>query len=158
MSRHVDKLLSCLNSDNALEVTHHHGERVRTKNRAYTIDRVLIFLAIRIKRRVNRFLKSLKSVSYLNYVCAENLHSCNVGRLLFNIDGTHIDIALKPEISRRRRKSHAVLTGACLCDDLFLAHILSQKRLSHAMVELMCARMVKVLTLCVKLNLTAKRI
>ena len=28
MSRHIDKLLSCLNADNALEVTHHHGESV----------------------------------------------------------------------------------------------------------------------------------
>ena len=45
-----------------------------------------------------------------------------------------------------------MLTGTGLSDDLLLAHILSQQHLAHAMVELVGAGMVQVLTLGIQLH------
>ena len=84
-------------------------------------------------------------------VGAEDLHARDVGRLLFDVHGTHINVALQTEVSSGGGQSHTVLTGTGLSDDLLLAHVLGQQRLAHAVVELVCAGVVQVLALGVQL-------
>ena len=50
---------------------------------------------------------------------------------------------------------HAVLTGTGFGNDLLFAHILGKESLAHAMIELVCARVVQVLALDVELNARA---
>ena len=96
-------------------------------------------------------------MSYLHNICSEYLHSCNVGSLFLYINRAHIDITFKPEVCSCGCKCHPVLTCARFCDDLFLAHILCEQRLAHAVIELMGAGMVEVLALCIELNVAKAR-
>ena len=125
---------------------------MRAENRAYTIDSILILSCVSGKSIVNSFFKGCKSVSYLNYVCAEDLHSCDVGSLLFDINRAHIDITFKSEICRCGSEVNTVLTCAGFCDDLLFAHVFSKEGFAHAVIELMRACVVKVLALYVELN------
>ena len=151
LTGHIEELLPRFDSDDALEITHHHRERVRADHGAYAVNRVLIFLHICVKGGVNRFFEGHKPVCHLDDICAEYLHSRDVRSLLFNIDRAHINVALKPEISRRGGKRNAVLTRSGLGDNLFLAHVFRQQRLAHAVVQLVRAGVVEVLALYVKL-------
>ena len=109
-------------------------------------------------RRVDRLLQGLQAVGDLDDVCAEHLHTRDVGSLLLDIDSAHIDIALESEIGGGCRQRDAVLTRAGLGDDLLLAHVLGEKRFAHAVVELVGAGMVQVLTLSVELDASAQSV
>ena len=45
-----------------------------------------------------------------------------------------------------------MLTCACLCDDLLLAHVLGEKSLPETVVDLMCPCMVEILSLQIDLS------
>ena len=125
---------------------------MRTNDRADAINGVFVILSIRRKCRVYRFLERLQAFRDLDDVCAEDLHACNIGSLLFDIHSTHINITFKTEISRRRRKRYAMLTCARFRDDFLFAHVFGKERFTHAMVELMRTRVIEVLAFHVKLD------
>ena len=158
VSGHIDELLARLDTDDALEVAHHHRERMRPEYRTDTVDRVVIFLAVCLKGRIDRFLQGLESVSHLDDVRAENLHSRDIGSLLFDIDGAHIDVTFQAEVCRSGRQRYAVLTRAGLGNDFLFPHVFREQRLAHAVIELMRTRVVQILALCVKLNSAAELI
>ena len=62
LTRHVEELLSCLNTDNALKITYHHRERMGANNRADAVNSILILFTVCRKRRIDRFLESCESI------------------------------------------------------------------------------------------------
>ena len=158
MAGHIEKLFARLDPDDALEIADHHRERVRTEDGADAVDRVVVFFAVRFKRRVDGLLERLQPVGDFDDVRAEDLHPCDVGRLLLDIDRAHVDVAFQTEIRRGSGEGDAVLTGACLGDHLFLAHVFGEQGLAHAVVELMRAGMVEIFAFRVKLPAAAHRV
>ena len=69
----------------------------------------------------------------------------DVGPLLLDVDLAHVNLALELHQRGRGGERDAVLSRARLRDDLALAHALSKKRLAEAVVDLVGARVVKVL-------------
>ena len=127
---------------------------MRTDDGADAIDRILIFFCVSGKGRVHGLLKRLQAVGDLDDVRAQNLHTSDVGCLLFDIDRAHVNVAFHAEIRGGRGHSDAVLARARLGDQLLLAHVLGQKTLAHAVVELMGAGVVQILALYVDLGTT----
>ena len=103
LTRHAQKLLSCLLAHNVLEVTHHEGERMRAENASDAVDAVLVLVCVCRKSRVNSLLQGLKTFCDLDDVCTENLHSRYVGSLLFDVHRTHVNVTFKTKVSRRCR-------------------------------------------------------
>ena len=67
---------------------------------------------------------------------------------------SHIDVALKTEISSRGCECNAVLTCAGFRDYFLFAHILREQSLTHTVVELVRSGVVEVLSLNVELNVS----
>ena len=150
-TRHFEELISCFIADDRLEVSYHLGEGVGAKGGTDAVDGIVVLLEVCLKRCVNRFLEGLETCGYGNDVCAEHLHTNNVGMLLCNVDLTHVDIAFQAEVSRRGCKRNAMLTCARFGNELLLAHVLCKQALAHAVVELVRTGVVEVLTLEVDL-------
>ena len=87
-----------------------------------------------------------------NDLGSQNFHACDVGRLLGNVDRSHVNLAFQAEEGGRRRQRHAVLARARFRNDAFFAHIFGEKAFPHAMVELVRARVVQVFPLQVNLG------
>ena len=156
LAGHLQELRAGLNPHHALEIAHHHGEGMRPHHRADAVDGVVVFPAVGVKCRVHRLLEGLQAVGHLDHARAQDLHAGHVGRLLFHVYGTHVDVAFQPEIGRRGGQRHAVLARAGFGDHLFLAHVLGQQRFAHAVVELMRAGVVEVLALGVELHVAQR--
>ena len=150
-THHVLELLTRLDADDGLEVAHHHREGMRPDGRADAVDRLLVVRQIILKSRIDRLLERLRAARDGHDLRAEHLHARHIRRLLLDVDFAHVDRAVKPEEGRRRRKRHAVLSRARLRNDALLAHELRQKAFAHAVIELVCARMIQVLALQIDL-------
>ena len=153
LTGHGGELVAGFNANDGLEVSYHQGEGMGAQNGAYAVDGVLIVLGIGIESGVNCFLEGLEAFFDLDNICAQNLHSGNVGSLLFDINSAHINIALQTEISGGGGKGNTVLTGAGFGDYALFAHIFGKEGFAHAVVELMSAGVVEVLALGIKLNI-----
>ena len=69
----------------------------------------------------------------------------------------HVDDAGQIEQGADRGRRHAVLAGAGLGDDAFLAHATGQQDLAHRVVDLVRARMVELVPLEVDLRAAEMR-
>ena len=88
----------------------------------------------------------------LHHIGTQDLHACHIGSLLFDVHSAHINVALQTEISGGGSHRHAMLTGTGLGDDLFLAHVLCQHDLAHAVVQLVSAGVVQIFPLDIQLH------
>ena len=158
MAGHVDELFSGLDADHALEVAHHHRERMRAEHGTDAVDRVVVLFAVCLKRGVDGLLERLQAVRHLDDVRAEHFHARDVRRLLFDVDSAHVDIAFQPEIRGSRCQRHAVLTGTGFGDHFLFAHVFREQRFAHAVVELVRAGMVQILALGIQLHAAAERV
>ena len=86
----------------------------------------------------------LKVYSHLR---AEHFHPKHVQLLPLTVHGTHVDHALHAQQGANRRRGHAMLSGARLGNDAVLTDALRQERLTHSVVDLVCARVGKLLAL-----------
>ena len=117
-----------------------------------TVNGVLVAVQVGIKGGIHGFLQALESVGDGNDLGSQNFHACDVGRLLGNVDRSHVNLAFQAEEGGRRRQRHAVLARARFRNDAFFAHIFGEKAFPHAMVELVRARVVQVFPLQVNLG------
>src|ERR1700720_2383243 len=85
---------------------------------------------------------------------AEEFHACNVERLTFHVDLTHVDYAFAAEACRHRGGGDAMLSRASFGDDAALAHSPSEQNLTERVVNLMCAGMQQILAFQVNLRAT----
>ena len=86
------------------------------------------------------------------HVRAQQAHAEDVQRLALYVLGAHVDDALLLEHGADRGGGDAVLAGAGLGDDAFLAHALGQQSLAQRVVYLVGAGMGEVLSLEVYLR------
>ena len=146
------ELVPGLLADAELEIADHEGEGMGACGRADAVDRVLVFFSIGHKGGVHGLLEGLEAEADRDHVGSEQLHAGHVGRLLGDVDLAHIDVALESEIGRSRGQGDAVLACSRLGDDLLFAHVLGQKPLAHAVVELVGPGVVEVLPLEIDLG------
>ena len=111
----------------------------------------MVLAAVGSKSCINGLFQSLQTLSDLNDVRTQNLHTRHIGSLLLNIHAAHVNITLQAEVSRSRCQCHTVLTGTGLRNDLLLAHVLGKERFAHTVVQFMGAGVVQILTLGIQL-------
>ncbi len=78
---------------------------------------------------------------------AEQFHAADVGRLAADVFRAHEDLALEPEAGGDGGGGDAVLAGAGLGDDAFLAHAAGEEALADDVVDLVRAGVGAVLAL-----------
>ena len=127
-----------------------------SQHRTDAVNAVLVFLGIGSKGGIHSLFQGGQTLGDFNDPGAQNLHPGHIGGLLFDVHTAHVDVAFQTEVGSGGGQRHAVLTGACLSDDLFLAHVLGQQSLAHAVVQLVSAAVVQVLTLGVQLHIAQR--
>lgn len=150
--RHFQELFTGFHADAHLEIAHHLREGMRAYYGANAVNGILVAVQVGIKRGIHGFLQALEPVRDRHHLRAQNLHARDVGGLLGNVHRAHVNLAFQAEEGRRSSQRHAMLPGARFRNDALLAHVLGEKAFTHAVVELVGARMVQVLPLQVNLG------
>mmetsp|Transcript_58884 Transcript_58884/g.141252 ORF Transcript_58884/g.141252 Transcript_58884/m.141252 type:complete len:287 (+) Transcript_58884:585-1445(+) len=146
-SRDLGELLLGLEADDALEVAHHHREGVGADGRADGEEHRLVVAHEGAEGRVHRLLERLTTFSHRDDSRTEHLHATHVRPLLLDVDLAHVDLALELHECGGGGERDAVLARARLGNDLALPHALCKECLAEAVVDLVGARVVKVLAL-----------
>ena len=133
--------------DDALELAHHPGERVRPHDRSDAVVRVADAGDPLAQGLVDRVLERAAARRDGDHRRPEQLHAKDVELLAYGVDLAHVDRALKTQAGRRGRGGDAVLAGAGLGDDAALAHATRQQRLADDVVDLVRAGVGQVLAL-----------
>ena len=149
LARHCEHLLARFLANNRLEVHHHLREGMRAANGTEDVVRVGHRLRPVAEARIDRVLQSARAVGNGDYLRAELLHPEDVRPLADDVVLAHVDRALEPEPRRHRRRGHAVLPGAGLCDHAPLAQALYEQALAHHVIGLVRASVIQVLALYV---------
>ncbi len=136
-----------LQTDDALQIAHHHRERMRTRRGAEAIVGGVSIGDPVAQRLIDRILEGLGTGPHGDHLGAEQPHTGHVQRLAGGVDRTHIDHAIEAEQCTRGRRGDAVLTGAGLRDDAGLAHALGEQRLAEHVIDLVRTGVVQILTL-----------
>ena len=144
---HGQHLLARFHADDALEVPHHHRERVRAADRADAVVGVLHGGDPVPERLVHRVLERAAARGDRDDLRAEHAHPGDVQRLPPGVFLAHVDHAVQAEQGARGRGGHAVLAGAGLGDDAGLAHPPGQQGLAEDVVDLVRAGVRQVLAL-----------
>ena len=153
----IDDLLARFLADDRLEVTYHLRVGVRAGDSA---DDVEMGLGIRhpvAQRLVHRVLQRAGSGRHRMDLRAEKAHPVDIRLLPADVLLAHEDLALHVEQGAGRGGGDAVLTGACLGNDLGLSHALGEKRLSQHIVDLVRAGVVQLVTLQIQLRAAIMR-
>ena len=120
---------------------------MRADDAADHVERVLDTLGPNPKRFVGCVLERLRAAGHRVYVRPEQLHDEHVERLALDVDGAHVHVGRKTKLGRHRRGRNAVLPGAGLGDQTLLAHASRQERLTHGVVDLVRAGVVRIFPL-----------
>ena len=140
-------LASRLRADHRLEVAHHLRIGVRACSSADQVIGVLDIGDPIPQRFVHGVLQRAMTGGDRTNLGAQELHAEDVGFLTLDVGGAHIDDARVAETSRDGGGGDAMLAGAGLGDDAFLAHALGKQDLAEAVVDLVRAGMVQILAL-----------
>ena len=143
----VLELLLGLLADDLLEVAHHGRERVRARDGAEQVVRVLDVGDPVAQGFVDGVLQDLVAKGHLDHFGAEHTHAGHVEGLTAGVDLAHVDAALEAEHGAHGGGGHAVLAGAGLGDHAGLAHALDEQCLAERVVDLVRAGVVQVLAL-----------
>mmetsp|Transcript_4117 Transcript_4117/g.15030 ORF Transcript_4117/g.15030 Transcript_4117/m.15030 type:complete len:361 (+) Transcript_4117:43-1125(+) len=151
-------LRSSFLTNDGVEVAHHHRVRVRTRDRAQNVVRVLDVRHPITNSLARRVLQRRRTRTHRSHGGAEQTHTEHVELLAFHIRGAHVNDALEAETRTHRRRRHTVLTGTSFSDNTLLTHALRQQRLSNRVVNLVRARVVQVFALQVHVRTLPVRI
>ena len=143
----LQDLRSRFTTDAALEIADHFRKRSRPRGRADDVVRIITAAAPFLHRCIHGILQYAGASLDDMYLRPEELHAIDVQRLSFGVDLSHEDLALHTEKRRNGGCCHAVLSRACFCDDACLAHALGKERLPDAVIDLVRARVIQILTL-----------
>ncbi len=132
---------------NFSEVAHHGRERVRARDGAEQVVRVLDVGDPVAQGFVDGVLQDL-SPRVTSTTSAPSIRMrADVEGLTAGVDLAHVDAALEAEHGAHGGGGHAVLAGAGLGDHAGLAHALDEQGLAERVVDLVRAGVVQVLTL-----------
>ena len=145
-ARRLD-LRADLLADHLLEVTHHARVRVRPDRRADDVVGVRDVRRPVADRLARRVLERARAARDGNDLRAQKFHAEDVEALALDVLLPHEHMALHAEERRDRRRGDAVLPCTRLGDDALLAHALCEQHLPKRIVDLVCARMQKILSL-----------
>jgi hypothetical protein len=123
------------------------GKRMRPDDAADDVMRVLDGRHPVAHRFVDGVAQRAAAASHGNNLGSHCAHLEDVELLAAHVLLAHVDLTFEAEEGRGRRGGDAVLPGAGLGDDAWLAHAFRQKRLADAVVDLVGAGVVEVLAL-----------
>ena len=146
-SGQLEDLRPRLAADDRLELADHQRVRMRPEHRAEEVVRVADVRDPVAHRFVDGVLQRAAAGVDAEHLGAEQTHPEDVQRLPSHVLGAHVDVAVEAEERARRRRRHAVLTGAGLGDDPPLAHPHREQRLAEGVVDLVRAGMGQVFAL-----------
>jgi len=150
--RHFHELLPGFHADAHLEIAHHLREGVGAYHGTDAVNGILITVQVGIKGGIHGFLQALEAVRDGHHLGAQDFHAGDVGGLLGNVHRSHVNLTLQAEEGGSRSQGHAMLPGARFRNDAFLAHVFGEKAFTHAVVQLVGARMVQVFPFQVNLG------
>jgi len=136
-----------LDPDHAVEVAHHHRERMRAQHRAEHVVRVAHARHPVAHGLVDGVLERARAGVHLAYLGAEQTHALDVELLAARVLAAHVHRALEPEARRGRSRRDAVLACAGLGDHALLAHAHGEQALADRVVDLVRAGVQQVLAL-----------
>jgi hypothetical protein len=148
----LEHLRARLHADDALEIAHQRGVRMRPHHRA---DAVVGRADVRdpvAHCLVDGVLERARAAGHGVHAGAEELHLEDVQRLPGDVLLAHVDLARDAEERARRRRGDAVLPGARLRDHALLAHVPREQHLAEDVVDLVGARVREVLALQIDLR------
>src|SRR5690606_35265301 len=143
----LQHLCLCLAPDHGLEVAHHCRIGMGTGDSA---DQIVGVLDIRYpvpQRFVHRIFQRARAGSNRNNFRAEKLHAEDVRLLPFNVGCAHVDDTGKAEACANGCGRHTMLARTRFRDDARLAHAPRKQDLAKAVIDLMAAGMVQLVTL-----------
>ena len=139
-------------ADDGIEVAHHHRIRVRSRDGADDVERVLDVGHPVAHRLVERVLQRARAALDRHHLRAEELHAIDVLHLARDVLHAHVDDALHAVARGDGRRGHTVHSRAGLGDDARLAHALGEQRLADGVVHLVRAGVIQVFALDVDLR------
>jgi hypothetical protein len=139
-------------ADDALEVAHQHGIRVRAGRRAEDVEGRFDVGHPVAHGLVQGILEGLRAGFDADHGGAEQFHAIDVGRLALDVLGAHVDDTFHAVARRHGRGGDAMLAGAGLGDDPLLAHAPGQQGLTDGVVDLVRAGVIEVFALQVDLG------
>ena len=146
-SRELGHLDPAFFADDGLEVPHHHGVRMRARDRADDVKRVFHVRHPVAHRFVERILQGSRAGFHRNDGGAEQFHAVHVRRLALHVLGTHVHHALHAVARGDRGSRHAMLARPRLGDHAQLAHAARDQRLTDRIVDLVRAGVIQVFAL-----------
>src|SRR5690606_19429885 len=117
-------------ADDTLEVSNHHGVRVRTRDRTDDVERIFNVGDPIAHGLVQGVLERTRTRIHGYHRSTQQLHAIDIGGLAADVFATHIDDALHAIAGGNRSRCNAVLTGARLGDDARLAQPARQQDLT----------------------------
>ena len=145
-------LLQALQTNDSLEVAHHHRIRVRSGHRPDNVEGVVDVGHPVAHGFIERVFQGFGAGLNRHHRRAEQLHALHVLLLAHDIGRTHIDHAFHAVARRHRRTGHAVLAGTGFGDDARLAHAPGQQGLTDGVVDLVRAGVVEIFALEIDLR------
>mmetsp|Transcript_20694 Transcript_20694/g.40644 ORF Transcript_20694/g.40644 Transcript_20694/m.40644 type:complete len:382 (-) Transcript_20694:398-1543(-) len=139
-------------TDDALEVTHDRGERVRANGRTDNVVGVADVGDPVAHGLIDGILEGLSTTGDTNDLSTKDLHAENVKRLATHVLLTHVHGTVKVEKSTGSGGCDTMLTSTSLSNDTLLANALGEKALSESVVNLVSTGVAEVLTLEVDLG------
>ncbi len=147
-----ENLAAGFEADDAMEVAHHGGIRVRAERRAEQIvgggdvgDPVAHGFA-------DGVFEGAAAVGHADDVRAEQAHAEDVEALAAHVFLAHVDRTIEPKQGADGGGGDAVLAGAGFGDDAALAHAAGEERLAEAVVDLVRAGVEQVFALEIDLR------
>ena len=134
-------------SDDALEITHHCGVRMRPRDRADAVKRVAYVGHPITQRLVHGVLEGVGAGRHRHHLGTQKLHAEDIWRLSLDILGAHVDDAWQTNFGADRRGRNAMLPSPGLRYNPPLTHVFSKERLTYRVIHLMSASVVQILSL-----------
>ena len=145
-------LLARLFADDAVEVAHHRGIRMRAEDAAEQVMRGADVGDPVAHGFVDGVFEGARAGVDAADFGAEQTHAEDVELLAAHVFGAHVDDALESEESADGGGGDAVLAGSGFGDDAVLAHAAREKRLADAVVDLVGSGVEEVFALEVDLR------
>ncbi|MPM51987.1 hypothetical protein SDC9_98740 [bioreactor metagenome] len=145
------ELLARFAADDGLKITHHLREGVWAHHRADGVQIVGRVVQVFLEGAVHRVLERRLAARNGHQLAAQDAHLGDVGVFFFDVHLAHVDLARNAHQCAGGCQRHAVLARAGFGDHLGLAHELGEQCFAQAMVDLVRAGVVQVLTLQVDL-------
>jgi hypothetical protein len=143
----LQNLAACLDADDAVEIAHHHRERMRAERGTEDVVRGAHVRDPVAHGFVHGFLERGLAGGDGDDFGPEKAHAGDIERLALHIDLAHVDDAFDAKARAHGGGGDAVLASAGFGDDALFAETLGEQDLAEGVVDLVSAGVQQILAL-----------